>query len=254
MTDLNLFSGDQTTPAPAENVDYEAELIGEGKRYKDVKVAAKALVDKDQYIARLERENEAARSALKGEQKIDDLLTQLKSVKAPVVSPPSNLDNQPGEPAGNQNANPNPNTPPQLSMTDVEALLEKKELQKARTNNFNYSVEKVKEAFGADYKATLATVTQNLGVEPDFLNNLAATQPQVFLKLVGADNVVRNSSVTPPSTVRTAGLGAGGTSDGKNAAYYSKLRKQVGDAEYFSPKIQNELHRNAQRLGEAFFQ
>lgn len=252
MTELNLFSENQETPENIENIDYEAQLIGEGKRYKDVKVAAKALVDKDQYIARLERENEAARSALKGEQKIDDLLTQLKSVKAPVVSPPSNEGNQPSEPAGNQNANPNPNTPPPLSLTDVEALLEKKELQKARTNNFTYSVEKVKEAFGADYKATLASITQNLGVEPDFLNNLAATQPQVFLKLVGADNVVRNSSVTPPSTVRTAGLGTGSSNE-KNAAYYSKLRKQLGDAAYFDKKIQNELHRNAQRLGEAFF-
>lgn len=257
MTDMNLFSQDDQSNAEQvpDNIDYAAELVGEGKRYKDIAALAKGKVDGDAFIGRLQAELKVLRSQLQGEQKIDAFLDQVKNLNKPAASAQSNLDNQASENAGNQNINTN-NTnqnASSISLQDVESLLEKRERVRTEAQNFNYAVEKVKEAYGADYKATLATITQTLGATPEFMNDLAKTQPQAFLKLVGVTGASGKATPLPNGNVRSNGLSASNASGEKNAAYYSELRKKIGNDAYYSRDIQNEIHRQALKLGEAFF-
>jgi hypothetical protein len=39
----------------------------------------------------------------------------------------------------------------------------------------------------------------------------------------------------------------------RNNEYYRNLRKQIGDAEFFKPKVQNQLHKDMLQMREAFF-
>lgn len=238
---------DNNNPDQGE-VDYVAEFIGEGKKYKDVSAAAKALAEKDKFIERLKAENAEARASLQGEAKMDAFLEKLSKINSGTASTPGN---QPGEDATNREAN-NQNPSKALTVEEVQKLLEEREEKSAQQKNLDESIQKVKEAFGANYKIVMTQKAEELGVSQEYLLNLAKTQPKAFVKLVEADVAPRGNPTTPRSSVNTATFGNKPAGE-KNQAYYSALRRQIGDAEFFKPKIQNQLHKDAQRLGEAFF-
>lgn len=249
--ELDIFAvlRDQVENKIDDNVDYAAELIGEGKKYKDNQAAAKSLLYKDQHIARLEAEAAALRNAVKGEQKIDAFLDQLKTYKAPVAGDQSNVGTPP---MGNDSNQPSNQKAP-LSIAEVEALLEQKERSKTESQNYALAVAAAKQAFGADYVQVLAAKAQELGVAPNYLNDLAKTQPNLFIKLVGAEQTNKGGPGLPNPSVNTAGLIARAPSGEKTQKYYSELRKKIGDAMFFKPDVQGEMHRQAQKLGPAFF-
>jgi len=250
-----LFSDQENTTNTDqvdESKDYAAELIGEGKRYKDLSTAAKALVDKDMFIERLKAEAAEARAALKGEQKMDDFLEKLKQAQNLTNGSQSNQHNNAGEDgSAQQNSNNNPNTKP-LSIEEVQELLERREKEKAEQANLQLAVSKVKETFGANYSQVMKQKAEELGMSPEYLTNLAKVQPKAFLKLVEADSAPNNRANAPNSSVNSAAMSGKKTGERTNE-YYRSLRKQIGDAEFFKPKVQNQLHSDMLRLREAFF-
>ena len=230
--------------------DYAAELIGEGKKYKDQQAAAKALIEKDRFIERLKAEAAEARASLQGEAKMDAFLEKLRAAQN--LGTASTSANQQGEPSTSQN-NTNNETPSKaLTVDEVQKLLDERERSTAEQRNLNESIQKVKEAFGANYKVVMTQKAEELGMSQDYLYNLAKTQPKAFAKLVEADVPQQGRAAPPPNSMNTATFQGKRTGE-KNSAYYANLRKQVGDAKFFQPSIQNQLHKDAQRLGEAFF-
>jgi hypothetical protein len=190
------------------------------------------------------------RNALRGEAKIDEFLDKLNKTVVPSPGAANNSQTPAGE--SNQNQNTQENNPKAISLDDVEEILTKREQAKRETDNLAYTAKKVKEAFGANYAIVLQQKAADLGVTPEYLTQVAKSQPAAFLKLVEADKAANTQGSPPRSSVNTSGMG-GNRTDDRNQAYYNNLRKQIGDAQYFSPKVQNELHKDAQRLGEAFF-
>lgn len=254
MTNLDIFDviRDQMDNKIDDTVEYAPELIGEGKKYRDIETAAKSLLYKDQHIQRLEAEAAALRSAVKGEQKIDSFLDQLKTFKAPVASDQSNAGTPP---VGNDtNQSDNNSNSKALSLAEVEELLNKKERVKTETQNFQSVLQAAKQAFGADYVQVLAAKAVELGVDTNYLNELAKAQPSLFKRLVGISDTPANSQRLPETSVNSAAIAARGANAGeKTQKYYTELRKKIGDAKFFKPDVQGELYRNAQRLGAAFF-
>lgn len=239
---------DNTPDDQNEGVDPAAELIGEGKKYKDLTAAAKALLEKDRFIERLKAENAEARGALRGEAKMDEFLEKLRAAQNSGTASTS-VTTQ-GEPSTNQN--PNNNETKALTVDEVQKLMDARERAAAEQRNLDASITKVREAFGANYKVVMTQKAEELGMTQEYLLNLAKTQPKAFAKLVEADVAPQGRASPPTSSVNTAALGNKRSGE-KNSAYYSALRKQIGDAEFFKPSIQNQLHKDAQRLGEAFF-
>lgn len=232
------------------DVDVAAELIGEGKKYKDLSAAAKALLEKDRFIERLKAENAEARASLQGEAKMDAFLEKLRAAQNSGTASTSAY--QQGEPSTNQN-NTNNQTPSKaLTVEEVQKLMEDRERTAAEQRNLDSSIARVREAFGANYKAVMTAKADELGMPQDYLLNLAKTQPKAFAKLVEVDVAQQGRGTAPASSVNTAALNGKRTGE-RNNEHYRALRKQVGDAEFFKPKIQNQLHMDAQRLGEAFF-
>lgn len=242
---------DPNTPTDPNIPENAAEaLIGEGKKFKDVETAARSLLAKDAFIEQLKAENAQMRASLRGEQKIDEFLTKLAAQNA---TPPK-ASNE-GQPPENTDANQLNNTQPPkgLTLTDVEEVFLKRERERTEAQNLNTVLAKVKEAFGADYQTVLSAKAQELGMSADELLVEAKTRPAAFLKLVEADKVSRPASGAPPrSQVNTSGFNAQNVPE-RTQAWYNKMRREIGDAKFFSPKIQNELHKDALRLGEAFF-
>ena len=239
---------DNTTVDPIDpNKDYAAEFIGEGKKYKDIPSAARALAEKDSFIERLKTENAQMRSSLKGEEKIDALLDKLKTVQP---QSPVDVINQETT-SGQSNTNQQPTKA--LSIEEVEALLNRRRSEEDKQRNLAFAVDQVKKKYGANYALEMNKRATEMGVSQEFLTNVASTQPQAFLKLVEATEIkeVRDQ---PQGTVNTSGLPRNDNTQGlKTQKYYTELRKQIGDSAYFKPKIQNELHTAAQKLGAAFF-
>jgi hypothetical protein len=232
------------------DVDVAAELIGEGKKYKDLSAAAKALLEKDRFIERLKAENAEVRASLQGEEKMDAFLEKLRAAQNSGTARNS-VTNQ-GEPSTNQNQSNNQTPSKALTVEEVQKLMEDRERTAAEQRNLEASIQKVRDAFGANYKAVMTAKADELGMSQDYLLNLAKTQPKAFAKLIDADVAQQGRGTTPTSSVNTAALGGKRTGE-KNNEYYKTLRKQIGDAKFFQPNIQNQLHKDAQRLGEAFF-
>lgn len=109
----------------------------------------------------------------------------------------------------------------------------------------------LRENFGQNYVAHLQKTAETLGMSTDEMNALAARSPAAFLKLVGAERKPAADNLNPPpSTVslqpRTE------VSAGRTRSYYQKLMK-TDKARFLSPQVQNEMHEQATRMGEAFF-
>lgn len=253
MTDP-LFSdnGNNNTSTTIEDKDYAAELIGDGKKYKDLSSAARALVEKDMFIERLKAEAAEARAALQGEKKMDEFFEKLKGIQSNTGTASTQVTST-GEHATTQNSQPNNNNPKALTAEEVQELLEKRDREKQEAANLQLAVQKVKEAYGANYTAVMRQKAEELGMSPEYLTGLAKSQPKAFLKLVEADSVQNQKTFTPTSSVNTAAMGGKKTGE-RNNEYYKTLRKQIGDAEFFKPKVQNQLHSDMLRLREAFFQ
>jgi hypothetical protein len=231
-----------------QNKDYLTELVGEGKKFKDAAALAKAKVEADNFIEQLKRENANMRQTVSSGEKLDALLDQLKKLQPPSSGNTNTSGNPPLESNPNQNQS---NSIKALTVEEVSKLLDDREVKAREQANLNFAVQKVKEAFGANSKSVVEAKASELGMTYESLLEQAKTHPQVFLKLVEA-NGPTNVAGAPKTQVNSAAT-KDANGNIKNNAYYAKLRKEMGNAEFFKPAIQNEMERNAKQLGDAFW-
>lgn len=236
MTDL--FSS-EVDPA---SITFD-QLVGEGKKYRDQDAAAKAIVEKDNFIEKLKSEAELARQELRSRTNLEELVAKLQRPQEPnreITPTPRQEPIQGNEP-----------TPVDLK-AEVAKLLEEERNKTSRENNLNTARQGLKERFGADYNQTLKNIAVELGVTEKFIIDMASTSPTGFFKLV--DSVKTPDSkvpVTPPNS--RDHNPAPSASGRKNKAYFDALRKADINA-YLSPKVQNEYHREAMAQGDRFYE
>jgi hypothetical protein len=243
MTDL--FNDDDDNSGIDPNKDYFSELVGDGKKYKDNVAAGRALVEKDAFIERLKAEAHGLRQDLNTRLKLEEVVDRISSAsKSPTSEqPPREPDN--GQPAS------------QLSPEDVQKLvtdtLTDSEKGAQARRNLAHVEEKLQEAFGPTFRRTVKAQAAKLGVGETFLQNLAAEQPAAFLKLMEV-GPSESSSFTPPPppSVNSAALGYKPSQGTKRKSYYDGIKKQ-DPRRYWSPSVQNEMHNEALKQGETFF-
>lgn len=231
-------------PTPAETPASLADLVGEGKRYRDEAALAKAITEKDAFIERLKEEAAEARAELRARLNLEELADKVLTRKpTEPVTPPTNRNEPPlvkEEPA------------PSDLASEVRRLLKEEKAREDRTANLNKSIAALQEAYGPDYQQALAKAAQSLGVSKEYLTEMASTTPDGFTRLVTATVTPdTNVPVTPP--VSSTGVQPDPKhSSKKNAAYYNELRRN-DPKKYFSKAIQNEMYKSAKELGDAFF-
>lgn len=232
MTDL--FNTDDQT------VSFDS-LVGEGKKYRDPDAVAKAILEKDSFIERLQAENAQARQELQSRTNLEDVVKQLKAERNP---PP------------NREIAPTPRQEPveENEPVDIEArlraLLQEEKQKDSKVRNLETAQNGLRERFGADFKQTLKTIVSELGVSEQFLNDLAQTSPTGFLKLVDSVKAPDDNRPTTPPPNRVSVVPTNGGR--RNKAYYDNIR-QTDINKFLSPSIQNQYYKDAMEQGEKFY-
>lgn len=245
MTDETLFDPNEL-PAPIDpDKDYYAELVGEGKKYKTNQDAGRAIAEKESMIVSLLREKRELEEDLRSRQSLSEITDRLSRLETASKTSPSTERTDPPETDGEK---------PEV---DFDALVEKKLSQREQVNQQRKNLIDVKEklvaSFGENYPAHVKKIARDLDMSEQELNVLAATKPKVFFKTIGLDDRKPETDVfTPPPSSRM-NPGFKPSADTKNWKYYQDMRKS-DPGKYHNPSTQLEIHRQAIKLGEAFYQ
>lgn len=260
MTNDELFKTNEDTTNEALNpeVNYFEELVGEGKKFKSPEDLARAKAESDRFIEQLKSENAGMRQELTTRQTLEQLMDKIATPKSPELNQ-SNNQNSNGEPDGNTN---NSRT---ITEEDIARLVEKRmsEVERVRIhrNNLNQVAETLKENIGPDYVTHLKTKAVELGMSEEALNNMAKETPKAFLKLVEGDTPKRATTsqgglFSPPqghSLAQQTGSKKQFSPTGvPKMSYYEELKRK-NPASYWSPDVQNKMHKDAITLGADFF-
>lgn len=253
MTTLFESNG-KTTPVIDPNETYYDKLVGEGKKFKDNEALAKAKAEADAFILRLQNEAEELRK---------DLNTRL-TVEQIIEKTANGQNNLEPNQQGLNNQTP-PKTEEKQNTVDIEKLVNDKlaeaELKRVQNSNLTLVRETLENEWGNDYVTRLKEKASELGLGESFLQNLAMDQPKAFLKLIDvgidskkpANNQSANRLFVPPSSnERTNTNSFSPSNTDRTKSYYDKL-KATNPSEYWSPSTQNQMHQDAIRIGERFF-
>lgn len=226
-----------------EDKDYLPELVGEGKKYADPAALAKAKVHADLHISRLEKELAEARTTMTAQTKLEDLVKQLQQVK-----PPTTLENTSTEERGITESDVD------IEKT-VEQIVSRREAQNQAQSNLQKVRQALREALGTNYSQHLASESERLGMSTDEMNALAMRSPAAFLRLVGVDQgrVQSGTPSVPNTRINAEAFRPINPGSDKTLSHYKKLR-QEGKINWNDDKALVEMHNNAIRLGDKFFE
>lgn len=219
--------------------DYLAELVGEGKKFADTQALARGKAEADAMIKRMIAEQAALRTELERRKAMEDLVKQLSEVNAQqreVETPPPVAPVSPT------------NQPPVDIQAEIRKVFEQRTQAERENANLELVAKVLEERLGPGFAQVAVQKAREIGVGPQFLDNLSRTQPKAVFKLLDIPEQVTQTRA-PVQTLRSA------PSNGevKNFAYYDKLRKEKPQV-YNSLAIHKEMMANLEALGpEAFY-
>lgn len=237
------------------NTNYVAQLVGEGKKFHGAseqeaynKLAFSKL-EADRFIQHINSQKDEMRQELNTRRRVEDMLTQLTSSQQQQQQklPPSNDDNQDNE-RGNVMTHKEP-TMVGLTPDQTEAIVEAKLRERA---NMERSVAGIQKILGADYKITLNEEAKKLNLSTEFVNQLAKTNPDAFIKLFDKPQAQVDTRI-PSSSINSSSLSSGKNLTGERTKSYYKELKRTDPVKYASKEVQLQEYKDAIRLGEAFF-
>jgi len=244
-----------------ETTDFVKQLVGEGMKFRDVNQLAKGKIESDSHIKNLEAELANIRKDLNTRLTLEEFMEKLDEKQSYSEAPSKSLDTREISERDRTEVG------KQISKEEIASLIKQElstEKQKANyESNIDYVKSELIRTWGNDYKSKLVDKAKELELGQEFLSSLAATNPKAFLKLVAVtDQLGINlredpnihlppvSSYNPPTaTDGTVNISPGGKSW---KGYYEKMRKE-NPREYWTTRVQRELHESAKKHGEAFY-
>lgn len=216
------------------------ELVGEGKKFSDPEALAKGKWEADRAIEERNQELAELRAELDARTKIEDLLTKVQPKIEPEPKPDAEA-HQPAKPAATQE---------DLAELVRKAMNDEKVNTRA-AENVNQVSSKLVELFGDEAKAN-AVVKQRaseLGVSVEFLQSTAVQSPKAFFDLLGVDQKQTSAGPTK-SDVNQAAFGHNVSVKPGTYKFYEEMRK-TNPGQW--QKLQPQIHEEALRMGESFF-
>ena len=237
MTTLNL-NPDHSEPNLTDTDDkWEPTLVGEGKKYKDLRTAEAALIAKDEFIERLKQESQEARAEIKKRIDLEDFIKEMKATPK-----------QPNESASNQGEQ------KPTDERDIETIINSKlsalQTETAKANNEAKVVAQLTAKWGDNYSNKLVEKVRSIGLSDDLVKQMAQTNPNALIKILGLDEAqptTRNHA--PPQNVKQ---GTSQVGSKKNHAYYTEMRRKE-PKKFWSTATQSEMHKVARELGDEFY-
>lgn len=229
----SIYSETSETPT-----SYRDRLVGEDKKFKTDEDLARGKLEADAFIERLQKENQEMRQELSTRTTLEQLIAKNEQLKKndatneqPIITAPERSETSP--------------TQPTITAEQIAALVKKTMTDEQRSNtatqNVKYCVDELKKVWGPAYVTKLESVAAELGLEKAYMDNLAQTAPKALLALVGAKKQGSEAERLPASFQRSTVQNTQMKSGGKDWAYYTELRR-TKPSEYYSPRIQNEIH------------
>lgn len=249
MTDIFNAATTADTTTEAGNVQtnesYINQLVGEGKKFKDMESLAKGKIEADRHISEITKTLDELRAELAKQDYAKSLLEQMSK----------------GSDAGSEQPTPNTTSPSNTENTtqsaseSIEALVEKviteKERNRTVSQNLAIASEEMEKQFGDKAGQILKTKSTELGMSIERLKEIAAESPSAFFQMIGVNAKAKPTApVAPQSSVRSETFSSG--IQDRDFDYYQKIRKENRSL-YYSPKIQNMMIQDRQRLGDKFY-
>jgi hypothetical protein len=238
------------------NKDYLSEYVGEGKKFKTTADLAKAKAYSDAFIERLQKEQAALRNELNTRIKVEELMDRMSTVNNTRSDANTQSTQTGGENGQDGAANKN------LSPADIEKVVEerlyKKEQEARIQNNTKLVIDQLKLSFGDNYIEEVDSRIKNLGISREFVNETAKREPKAVFVLLGLNEqktqATQNQGIFGNpirSNVNTTSFGIKDTGN-KTFSDFEKIRKEE-PSRYFTPAVQNEMHKLAMELGDRFY-
>lgn len=229
-----------------ESKDYFSEFVGEGRKYKTKEDLGKAYYHAMSALRNREQRMDEIRSDLsnalaenKAKARLEDLIAQLDKTKAPASNEQTHVNED----------NRKPFDPNQLESLVSNKIVEH-ETKRKQQENFNTVKAKLTERFGKNYSGVLKDHIDQLGLSEEDVNALARKSPAALFKTLGLEDNRRETFDAPPRSQTQFRPKV--TSPHKPLSWYQDLRKKDKMA-YHDPKIAIQMEKDAQALGEAFF-
>jgi hypothetical protein len=218
------------------------DLVGEGKKFKSVEDLARAKIEADNFIAKIKAENEELRREVTVSTRpaVDRTQEILDRMEALFNKPVTERQPVPQEPERTEVKG--------LTAKDVEDLLIQRERQAQAERNLNTVKTKLAEVYGDKYGDALKSMAEKNGLTASYIDQLAATAPQVVLNLMAQQKP--DGLFTPPQSAVNVNF-APTAGPHKTKSWYNQL-KATDRAKYFSKEVQLQMYNDAMALKEAF--
>ena len=246
---------DETKPVSDQTVSVDGvvtnptsameQLVGEGKKFKDVEALALGKVESDKFVTDLQAKLNEATSKLGEQDYAKTLLEQLQnaSTKTNTVNPVDNT----------VSAKPEDDTLFKASEEDLKNLVEKtlkdRDAKSTADNNLKIVRDTLQKEYGTEATAKLKAVAAELGLTESYIDTIAAQSPTALFKMIGQST--KEFQPNTSTTVRTEGVNLSSTNQ-RNSAFYSDMYK-TNRKQWSSLEVQNQMVADAAKLGNAFY-
>lgn len=238
MTD-NVFEADQTTNAEQTSVEatqtdntFISELVGDGKKFKDIDALAKGKLEADKFIEHLQQEMSELRSELSSKATTEEILKSLK--KEDNTNSPNADENQHG-----------------IARPEDIANIVREQINQAKSEdiakaNVNEAHNALIEKLGSHEKAVafLKEKADGLGLPVSRLQQIAAESPKALYGVLGMDSVTQQTHEKSTSVKSNVNSEAVPTNPGQltpgTKAYFDAIRKE-DKRKYFTSEIQDAI-------------
>jgi len=247
MTDVFTAATTAQTTTEEDNAQtnetYLNQLVGEGKKFKDLEALAKGKLEADRHIGEITKTLDELRAELSKQDYAKSLLEQMsKGSETRQDDPPPNTSSSSNTENTTQSA------------SDIESLVEKviteKEKNRTVTQNLSVVSEEMEKQFGDKAGSILKSKSQELNISVDRLKEIAAESPTAFFQMIGVSSKKPQATSAPQSSVRSETFSS--NPQDRDFDYYQKLRKESRSL-YYSPKVQNMMLQDRTRLGDRFY-
>lgn len=225
--------------------DLVSNLVGDDKKYKTVNDLAYSKLSADAFINRLKNENKELRDRLKSTDDIKSLLNGFKEAPPKETSSPV----QDGGESGDFN--------PDTLVEKVLSSLEARNAKAREEQNMEVVKNTVQTALGTNWRSEVKQRLNEAELSDAEADAIARRNPKAFFKLLGIsqETTPKQPSLfdtSPRSSVNTTSQAP--ITGERNKAYYDNVKKKMGVIAFANnPTIQAEMHKDALRLGEKFF-
>lgn len=254
MSTQDLFTM-STTIDPEK--DYTAELVGEGKKFKDNKELARSKVESDLFISHLQKELAEAREDALRRKSVEEAIAALQN-----TNNSSSSSNGGNSSDGNSAAEPvalNEEQMKQLIRESVVSTIESQTANSAAQRNVELVKQTLESAWGKDFPLKLKQEAAALGVSEAFVMDMAKSQPKALFKLVGVQEGSQRQQEQSLFTPSTVGINTAALSNNRRSipeqesySYWKKVRAEDPNL-YHSPKSAMARFEAAKKHGEAFY-